>query len=1067
MKKIVTYFIDNSFLVNILSAMMIIVGIISFSYMKRDLISAWSQKRIDINTSLPGAAPAQIEKFVTYPIEQAIKNIAGIEKIRSRSGKGWMWIGVSVKDEILDIKTVEDKVKDIINNLKSSLPNDLDDIKISNRKMTKGWFLNYAITGVDETNDDHQVWYSKFIRRYKNIPGIVETSSNFRFKQLYIKLDYDKLSRYRLSTSQVYRSITDAFRLYPLGSIQKGSDTFLVEMENDKLDLDSIKQIVVKANSSGHQVILSDIAVIERKISKKNRITQVNGKNNIWLDTFKDLDFDTISLKDKVETFIAKEQLQAPEGVEFILAGDGASFIQRQIVALKSNAIFGSVLVIFTLMFFLGFKNSLMTSFGLPLSYGFTFFVLESMGLKLDIISVIGMLLVLGILVDDAIIISEQYTQNLEAGQLPREAAVNAVMETWIPITGTVLTTVVAFLPILMGRDSLSGILMAIPVVVVASLGVSLFECFFILPNHLAHFVKKAKTKEKSQKMEALKSLYKRALSFTLKLRYIILASFIAIMGGTFYFASENIPMNFNLDLNSEKIRFLAHLKKTNSLEDSKKQTQFIADKLNTLDKTRYDYMDSRIGRFWANGREYKGAKYVAFTVRFSQLDENIEENKKYVENFLNAEIKNFEKTGLFEKIEITRQMDGNNESKKGLVELKLSSQSSFEVQGITDELKVSLNKVKGMKNIELDDSSFVDSWTFIPNKKKLYEYGLSMSSVAFQLRQYIRKNKVYDYKGGPEIISIYSYAEEGEAQNLKSLSNKELVLANGQKVKTSLLGEWKLKRKQEKISHYNLKRSFTIEMKFDDKLTTKEKLIKDVALIAGVFSAKYPQIDFKAQDADEQYRKNKSSMSRKVLYSMLAIFFVLAIILKSVTQPLLICLAIPFGLIGVLWSFYFQGLELDIMALIGVIGMAGVVVNDSLLLVDTINKLKRKAGFFSKDQIVNGAMSRLRPILLTSITTLGGVFPMAYGIGGDSGFTKPLAMSMGWGLLFATSLTLFVLPCLLNVQEDVISLVLKLKNKIAPGKSLLNDEVMGSQLPSELFYSKKDKEKSSEQTIQ
>ena len=1037
MKKIAKYFIDNTFIVNLISVMMIIVGIVSLVNMKRDLISNWSSNSIQVQTSLAGAGPAQMEKFVTYPIEQAIKNLVGVEKIYSESSQGWMWISVRLIDGFDDTPALVQKIKDKIDNLKSSLPRETEDIEVRHVKQTDAWFSSYAIFGFSEDNEAHQSWLLKLKERFSHLDGVSRVSSNNRTKQLYIKLRPEDLARYRIDTSDVYRKVVDAFTLYPIGSIKKGDQDILVEIESKELVYDTVKNIVIKANTSGHQLKLKDMATVEKRLPERTVKSYTNGEQTINLTIRKDISADSISLKSEVEKFIKEESIKTPKGISFKLTGDGPAFIERQINALKSNSIFGVILVVFTLMLFLGFKNSLMTSFGLPLSYFFTFFVLDSVGISIDLISIIGLLLVLGIVVDDAIIIAEQYSQNLEAGQRPKQAALNAVLKSWVPIVGTVLTTIVAFGPILFGNDQLSKMMRAIPIVVVSALCISLFESFFILPNHLAHFVKKPQLHKKNKAMEKFQSHYKTILRFSLKLRYLIVVAFVAFMGYSIYFAQKNIPMNFNLNINSEKVSFLAILKESKSIEESEKKVQVVNKELKKLDEKRYNYLKMKIGQAWVNGKEKTGANIVSFTVYFSQLDDNVEANKKYVEEFLNKALPKLKETKLFDKLEVKRKFDGHDEQKKNIVEIKISSNSPINVTSLTENLKKDLTPIKGVNSIDLDDSKYIDSWTFIPNKVQILSHGLSLSEVSRQLRGYVRKSKIYEYKAGPEILKIYSYFEDGKLQTRKGLGNKPIILSNGKSVRTSDLGSWVVRRKQSKISHTNLKRGLTVEIPFNEKLIKKEALIKSVKKVIESYQVKFPNIEFKTQDADEQSRKNKSTLGKKFLLSLVGIFFVLSVILRSVYQPLLICSAIPFGVIGVIWSFYFQGLKLDVMAFIGVIGMAGVVVNDSLILVDTINKMKTTWKDFNASLIIEGTTARLRPILITSITTLGGVFPMAYGLGGDSGFTKPLAMSMGWGLLFATSLTLIAIPCMLMIQADFMGFLSRFINLDKPKENI------------------------------
>ncbi|RZF21795.1 efflux RND transporter permease subunit [Halobacteriovorax vibrionivorans] len=1021
MKKLVSYFVDNSFLVNLLSVMMILFGIISLSHMKRDLISNWASKRIQITATLVGAGPSQVEKFLTYPIERAIKGSAGIDKIWSNSQQGYMRINVNVKDDYEDISELESRIKDAIENIRGDLPSETEDIVVRHLKQTESWFNYYAIENFDEQNDTHQKWMLKIKEQLERVNGVSRVDNYNAEKNLYIQLNEEKLARYRLSPADIYRKINDTFRIYPLGSITKGSDTYSVEIENNEYDLEALNNIIIRSNNSSHTLRLKDIASLEYRLPKKTREYYTNGKRSSSFNIFKDTEADSITLKNVLEKEVAQINENAPEGLHVISVEDGPAFIERQINALQSNAFLGIILVVITLFLFLGLKTSLMTSLGMPLAYFFTFTVLDTFGISIDLISVVGLLLVIGIIVDDAIIIAEQYMQNLEKGASSRDAAIGAVLSTWKPICGTVATTLIAFTPILVGKDSMSNILLAIPVVVFAALLLSLFESFFILPNHLHHFVSKANIHHESSVFQRFKRGYVKLLEFSLKWRYIVLASFVVIMIASMIFASKNINFNFNLSISSESVEFIGELKETKGLKDTYKQLAPVEKIMEGIDKDKYKNYQITVGQNYTNGKKQVGPQYFSYRLSFSQLDDNVEANKKDVEAYLKDKLDKLQKTGVFSRLEVKIAKGGNDESRENLVEVTIRSQTPFNVEKVTADTKKTIEdlKIEGIKSVDLDDSLFKDAWIFTPKKNEIQSRGLTLAQVSNQLVQFINKNEVYEYAVGNRKIKFYTYVKDGDELNFEDLGKLPVVLSNGNIIRASQLGSWKKEKRQSVIKHSNLMRRVVVDLPFDKEVIKKEVLINKVKLVTDELSKKYPDLTFNAQDADEQSRKNKASMAKKFAFALLGIFFILAIVLRSIMQPILICTAIPFGVIGVIWAFYLQGLDISLMAIIGIIGMAGVVVNDSLLLVVTINENRKDWFSFHRPEIIDGAASRLRPIILTSITTLGGVFPMAYAIGGDAGFTKSLAMSMGWGLLFATVLTLVVLPCMLLVQRD------------------------------------------------
>lgn len=1037
MRKLVAFSIKNTFLVNLLSIFLMLIGAISLFHMKRDLISNWSIKQIEIQAQLESATPATVEKFVTYPIEQTIKNLPGIESIESTSSFGFSSITIKVRDDYKEIENLVQSMKDSVQNIRNTLPSDVEDIQVNQIKMSESWFSSYSVTGIDSKDNNHQKWLYKFKDKLQKVNGITRIQDSSNLSNIHIQFDPILLARYQLDLKNVYAIVQSSFSIYPLGQITKGSKNIYVDFKQDEVEVDDIANITIRPLSGGGSLHLKDIAKVFKKDNEIDEINFINSKEAVFLTLFKDLNSDTISLKEEVEKIVTEERKILPQGIDLILTGDGPSFIERQINALKSNAFFGVLLVIVTLMIFLGFKTSLMTSFGLPLSYLSTFFILENIGIKIDLISIVGMLLVLGILVDDAIVVAEQYIQNLENKMTPEEAAIEAVASSWMPILGAVLTTIVAFIPLLVAGDGLSDIMLAIPVVVISALTISVFESFFILPNHLVHFVKKAPENHESHFFQKLKAKYEHILLFFLNFKFVALFALIATFTFSLYFAYKNIPTNFNLNISSEKIKVTMVLNSASDLQDAKKQFAPLWQKLQNIDKSKINFFSMNIGSIWENGSLKSGPQYGNFNVLFSQLDDNVEENKKNVKKQIDEIIENFKKTEDFKKflrINSQTNFDGINNDKSNIVEILVSSNAPFNVNEISDQIKSSLKGVKKIESVELDESEFTDSWTFIPNKKEIYNHGLSLSNLASQIRAYIGKSTLHENLSGPTPLKVLAYFEDSKDATVEDLANKKIVLNNGNLTRSKNLGSWHASQKEKSISHKNLKRIIKINVAINKEDTNKDFIIKEIEQKIKTIEEQYQFVTISTEDADIQSQKNKSAMLKNILLGIGLIYFILAVVLQSTIYPIYICSAIPFGMIGVIWAFYFQGMKIDVMSMIGIIAMAGVVVNDSLLLVDTINQKRGKRKFLKIDDIVSSCKERLRPVLLTSITTLGGVFPMAYGIGGDSGFTKPLAMSMGWGLLFSTCLTLLFLPSVLlasNIIKKKFYQLLKIKSEL------------------------------------
>jgi multidrug efflux pump subunit AcrB len=1042
MKSLTHFFMKNSFVVNMTSILIILLGLSSLYSMKRGFMSSSSSRQIRVEAVVDGATPSEMERYVTYPIEQAIKSLVGIERISSSSSDGQTTVRVRVSDDYQDFTKLEEEIKAKIDTIRSTFPENIRDIEVAHRKRTDQWLGGYAFIGFDETSNIHQEWIAGLEERLLRVDGVATVYTRFQTKNMYIRFDPRLLAQYRIDLSQAYLQVRQAFRLNPVGGFRQGGQQFFVQMKNQSTKIEELTSIVLKANSSGRSILLGDVAKVEYRLPEKQSDFLVNGEKNATFFIMADLEADLLTVRDRMHEFMELEKKSFPLGIkEALQTGDGSSFIERQINALKTNSFYGGILVFIVLCVSLGLRNSLMTSFGIPLAYGATFIVLDLMGINIDLVSIIGMLLVLGILVDDSIIISERHAQYLEEGETPYNAAFKSVMSMWVPITGTVLTTIAAFAPILIGHDQISVMLRAIPIVVITALLASLFECFFILPNHLSHFVKKASVKKESGFSMKMATSYRKTLQVVLRFRYVFVSAFIVFSAWSIYFAKDNLKTDFNLNINEETVTLAGAVKKTNGAQDTLEQLKPVIASINKISKDKYKHYTVQISNIWMQGSFKQGTEFFLVSIIFSQLDSNVTDKKKVIENFLKENLQSYKDLGVFKRIEISRQLQGDDEAKKDALEVQVSSFAPFNTQDVAGQLKNALTGTKGIKSIDMDDTNKVETWEFKPDDKLLLSYGLSRQALSTQLRAHVSLTNVYEYRGGHELFTVYGLVKEGSEQSYDSLTQTPIILGNGNMVAVSKLGSWQKTFKEKSIKHRDLKKSVVLTIPFDKDVITEDNMIKLMNQKIISIQKVYPDLNMKVQNADEQVRKNKTTISKKFLYSVLMIFFILCLILKSIYQPILICLSIPFGLVGVIWAFYLQGLTAGVMAAIGVIGMAGVVVNDALILVNTVNDMRVSWSTFSMDTLIRGCATRLRPIVLTSVTTLGGLFPMAYGLGGDSGFTKPLAMSMAWGLFLATFLTLFLIPAFVMIQADVMKLSYKWTRRFRVGNGPSLDE--------------------------
>lgn len=1030
MERFFGYFVKNGFLINLATVFLIIIGTLSLLSMNRNLVPAWETKYIRISAVLTGASPEQVEELLTFPMEEAVSSFAGVEEIESSSRASQTLIRIKVRDDFDEIDDLYEKTRNAIDGIRMDLPEDTENISVVTEKMTYFWFCVAHAIGFDPESTEHRLWLKDVVDRIKKAPGIVRVDENSPKPNFYFKLSRESLARYGVSLEDIHRKIRETFQILPLGIIDRSERDVSVEINSDLGDVEDIRNIIVKGNASGTYIRLRDIAEVDYRNDDSLRRSYTNGDRSQRLVLFKDLDSDSLETRREVTGLFERINQEAPEGVVLTMTADGPAYIERQLNVLSTNGLIGIVLVVLSLFLFLGMRSALMTSLGLPLAYFTTFIVLSALGINIDLISVVGMILIVGIIVDDAIIVSEQYSQFLEAGNAPRDAALLAIKKTIAPITGTVLTTIVAFLPILTARDALSDRLQAIPWVVIAALGMSWLESFFILPNHLAHVVKKPPV-PRTAFFPTIKGLYARALGRVLRLRYALITGLVAFMGVTVWFAWNHVPMRYQMRVGSERVRVLAVLKESRDFDETERKLAPLFAVMEELDPARYSYINQTLGFAYINGARFEGHRYARMDVRFNQTHPDIQEDKDYVESFLRARL-GAVKNDDMELLEIDTRIDGHDEAKDRIINLKVEGRHGVRLSEVFEGAERHYRDIRGFERVFIDPNLSVEKWDFRFDREALSRYDISLREVAAQIRGYVTEDSIHEFRHRGENIKIHVYFEDSEDLAFDELQAIPININEGRSVPLGRLGTWRRLETMQRITHQDLKNVVNIEVSFDES-TKKELFQREVERRTPALAREFPSLNLSVEDADEEAVKNKRALNKMVAVALLLILFVLAVVLGSVVQPFLIASAIPFGLIGVVWAFHLHGQSIDVMAFIGIIGMAGVVVNNSLIMVDTVNRLSRGPGGASRATLVEGAASRLRPIILTSITTLGGVFPMAYGIGGDSGFTKPLALALGWGLLCATVLTLFLVPCMLEVQRDAASLGRRALEKFFP----------------------------------
>ena len=767
---------------------------------------------------------------------------------------------------------------------------------------------------------------------------------------------------------------------------------------------------------------------------------------------------------------------------------DDAEITRNILNIVYDNAIIGFILVLATLFLFMNFKNAFWTASGIPIALSFAFIFFPKLGITINSISLMGIIIMLGIVVDDAIIVSENiYRYNLE-NKNGLNGAISATREMTPSIIAAVLTTIVAFLPILFWQSLEAEFAKEIPITVIFILIGSLVESLLILPNHIIH--KLGKTLKSSIGffvgilfgMIILKR-YFPVLS-EIKFLFYILLFFSGVIFGLLFIIFYKDHDNSNT---LKERKFLTALKKGYSCLLSpvlkfRYLTVFIfliltitiIYLLGVNGKIRFEmFPDNNINRFWVSGN-IKGKISLKYTSDvISDLEKDIE--KKYYKNsvksiitscgsqgrpeyfsiniIMNTKIKNrkysadkiinnirdkMNETDIFSETKIYKDTGSPNYGRD--LEFQIIGNNDNKRSELSDKIEnylIDINKIIDKKNrnnkaiidIDRSDNDLKNEVIIIPKYLKNSQLGISPSSIANSIRIAYDGYIVTDLKTNDETINYRLILDEKYRENIDTLNDLKVLNNNNKLITLSNLVDIKERKSPLTILHFNGEKATVISADLDSKLLTPQEFFSKYYEKIKTLEKYYPGFRIVLKGAAEASNDSISGLLGTMLIALLLVAFILIFLFKSVFQPIIVLFAIPFGIVGVLVAFFFHGMILSVMAILGIIGLCGVVVNDSLVMVEYMNRLVRE----NRDEkaitlVLKGAVTRFRPVILTTLTTVASLFPTAYGLGGRNNMIIPVAMSMSWGLIFSTGLTLILIPCLYLIIHDITTLLNKNK---------------------------------------
>ncbi|MCP5521623.1 MAG: efflux RND transporter permease subunit [Verrucomicrobiales bacterium] len=1040
----IAWFARNGVAANLLLVVIAVGGLLGLSSIRKEIFPEFSSDMITVSVIYRGASPEEVEEAVCVRVEEAIQGLEGIKRIRSTANEG---AGV-VTVELLpgaDNRRVLDDVKSRVDAI-DTFPEETDKPVIQEVIM-RTQVINVAVSG--EADELTLKRLGERVRdELSNEPGISQVQlAVARPYEISIEVSEEALRRYGLTFDEVARAVRFSSLDLPGGSIKTAGGEFLLRVKGQAYRAPEFEQLPLRSLPNGSRLLLGDVATVVDGFEDNIREARFNGKPGVVVLVFRVGDENALDVAQAVKDYVKRTQPRMPEGIRLTTYADYSQYLRSRMELLLRNARLGFILVFFILALFLRLRLAFWVSIGIPISFLGTLWLMPTLDVSINMISLFAFLLVLGIVVDDAIVVGENVYSHYQSGKSGLQAAIDGAREMAVPVVFAVLTTVAAFSPLLMVEGNTGKVMRAIPLIVIPTLLFSLVECMFCVPNHLSHFRKKPPIRpggfhpfRRLQEAFArglagfIEHLYTPFLDLCLRFRYVVLSVALAsLMVGVGLVAGGYLKFQFFPAVEGDDIAAFITMPEGASpaaVEAAVRQVEQAAEQLQT------EYADARTpdGR----GIFYNVLASVGDQPYRSALSRNGGRN---ADSFarpnvgeLHIQLAPSEERPVSSTDIVNRWRELTGEI-PGVVELvftsslfttgdainvQLTGPDVAQLRMAAEDLKTAMGRYDGVLDIA-DSYRSGKQEIKLAIKPSAEAAGLTLQDLARQVRQAFYGEEAQRIQRGRDDVRVMVRYPERERRSLANLEQMRVRLPDGTEVPFSAVAEARAGQGYATINRVDRRRAINVTADVDlSKTTSKEVVAQLLARDLPALLEKYPGLRYGLEGEQREQQDTMQSLMRGFVMALFLIFALIAVPLKSYIHPFVVMSAIPFGFFGAIMGHIVMGMMLTVLSMFGFVALAGVAVNDTLVLVDSINAARR-AGTPLAEAVRNAGRTRFRPILLTSLTTFAGLTPLILEKSVQAQFLIPMAISLGFGVLYCTFTSLLLVPALYLIIEDVV----------------------------------------------
>lgn len=1053
MRNILSYFIKYQAAVDIFVFAFVVFGIFGASSLKSSYFPLVESKNIVINITYPGASPQEVEEGIVLKIEDNLKGLEGIDRVTSTSRENSGTVNVEIeKGENIDFMLLE--VKNAVDRV-PSFPTGMEPLIVAKREEIRQT-ISFAISGEKVPLATLKQIGRQIENDVRAMEGISQISfTGYPEEEIEIAVNENNLLAYGMSFQEVANAVANANILITGGNIKTDAEEYLIRANNRSYYGDELSNLIIRADPGGSTVRLKDVAILRDRFSETANASYFNGNLAVTATVTSTNSEDLLSSVDQIKAYI-EEFNQKHNQIRLDVVSDQSITLTQRTELLVTNAWMGMLLVLFFLSLFLNTRLAFWVAFGLPISFLGMFIFAGFFDITINVLSLFGMIIVIGILVDDGIVIAENIYQHYEKGKSPIQAAIDGTIEVIPPVVSAIITTLLAFSVFLFLDSRIGEFFGEVSVIVILTLVVSLVEAILILPAHLAHskalqplddspktgidlvFSKLRGINKVGDRMMSWMrdNIYAKVLRFSLRYKFLAFSIFVVILVLTFGATGGGVVKTaFFPRIASDQVSISLLMPNGTNEKVTDSIISMIEEKaLLVNEELSAEYLKGSDKKLFENTIKNLGPGSSAATLVINLLPGEERPDAVVTELVANrvqelvgpvvgTESLIYGSGGNFGGSPVSVSLLGNNinELKAAKNELKSALENNALLKDVAD------NDPAGIKEIRLE------------LKENAYLLGLDLRNIMDQVRSGFFGVQAQRFQRGQDEIRVWVRYDRTNRSSIADLDEMRIVTPNGSRVPLKEIANYTIERGDVAINHLDGRREIqiTADLK-NDKTTTATDIMADIqANIMPDIHAKYPTVTASYEGQNREANKLSKSFKPVGLTVILLIYITIAFTFRSFSQPLMLLLLVPFSLPAVAWGHWLHGFPVNILSLLGIIALIGIMVNDGLVLIGRFNSNLRE-GLKFEDALYEAGRSRFRAIFLTSVTTIAGLAPLLLEKSRQAQFLKPMAISIAYGIGFATILTLVMLPIFLAFGNSV-----KVGTKwLKTGKKISREEV-------------------------